>query len=138
MPSSIGFRLAIVISGIVAAQMLNVGFAEAEPYLGSPNISHLRTLKGELGIKSSEPLMEAYLKSYPYNMAVNLLVDGAMQAQGTKWCLPSDALTAPLGRVFWQILVPEALRVIDTAPHDDLAINAVVSQFAQKFPCSRT
>jgi len=136
MPINILSRTATVAALLAAMLRWDVAVAETNVF-GPPHVHHWRALAAQWGVKSGEGL-EGYLKSYPYNIAVNLLIDGAFQSHGTKWCLPPPAMTRPLGRVYFELLVPELDAAIDAASVDDLVMKVVVDCFAKKFPCSET
>lgn len=123
-------RVAVVAVGLLS--MIVAGDASAQMSAAAPmDISRLATLKAAAN-RSGE---SAWAK-VAYQEYINGLIDGLMDKEGERFCLPADIRAARAEIVFTRLSADMEEAVKNSTPKDLVAV-AVRKFLAQKYPCKR-
>lgn len=123
-------RIVFALLWVMMMQMTSSAFAQQSP-AAPMDVARLATLK----VASVRPGESAWAK-VAYREYINGLIDGLIDKEGDKFCLPSDIRAARAETLFAQLSndVEEAIK--SAAPKDLVAV-ATRKFLAQKYPCKR-
>ena len=123
-------RVVFALLWIVMMQMSPPAFAQQSP-AAPMDVARLATLKAASVRPGESPWAKVAYREY-----INGLLDGLIDKEGDKFCLPSDIRAARAEILFAQLSndVEEAVKT--TTPKDLVAV-ATRKFLAQKYPCKR-
>jgi hypothetical protein len=105
-------------------------------HFGPMSVKRFKVLQHRLSVKPGSSF-SGYVESATYNAVINLVLDGILQSDGSKFCLPNSERVRPTGRVFAD-LIPIIDRGLRDASDDELLRPAIVKYLALVFPCPST
>ena len=123
-------RAVFVLMWVVTMLMTNSALAQQSP-AAPMDVARFATLKAA----SVRPGESAWAK-VAYREYVNGLIDGLIDKEGDKFCLPSDIRAARAEILFAQ-LSNDVEEAIKSATPKDLVAVATRKFLAQKYPCKR-
>ena len=122
-------------AAVIAVGLLSMTFADvasAQISAAAPmDVSRLATLKS-----AASRTGESAWARVAYQEYINGLIDGLMDKEGERFCLPADIRAARAEIIFTRLSADTEEAVKNSTPKDLVAV-AVRKFLAQKYPCKR-
>lgn len=111
-------------------QMSSPAFAQ-QSSAAPMDVARLATLKAASARSGESPWAKVAYREY-----INGLIDGLIDKEGDKFCLPKDVRSARAEIIFTQLSADVEESVRNSTPKDLVAV-AARKFLAQKYPCKR-
>lgn len=123
-------RAVVAMVWVVMMQMSSPAFAQ-QSSAAPMDVARLATLKAASARSGESPWAKVAYREY-----INGLIDGLIDKEGDKFCLPKDVRSARAEIIFTQLSADVEESVRNSTPKDLVAV-AARKFLAQKYPCKR-